>query len=90
MLCWRIVKRAGVLLEPKEFPCDFFLWRYLVYSIGIDTIEVLRERVENSATTIRNNRGMLERLEESFVGSFIIVSTTTPVTFNSFNRSCND
>jgi hypothetical protein len=90
MLCWRIVKRAGVLLEPKEFPCDFFLWRYmkdLVYSIGIDTIEVLRERVENSATTIRNNRGMLERLEESFIGSFIIVSTITPVTFN---RSCND
>jgi ribosomal protein S6 len=38
----------------------------LVYSIPIDTIEVLRERVENTATTIRNNRGMLERVKESF------------------------
>jgi hypothetical protein len=38
----------------------------LVYSIPIDTIEVLRNRVENAATTIRNNRGMLERVEESF------------------------
>jgi hypothetical protein len=51
----------------------------LVYSIPIDTIEVLRNRVENAATTIRNNRGMLERVEESFwknhfVGPFIIVS----------------
>jgi hypothetical protein len=38
----------------------------LVYSIPIDTIEVLRERVENTAITIRNNRGMLETVEESF------------------------
>jgi hypothetical protein len=38
----------------------------LVYSIPIDTIEVLRERVENAATTIYNNRGMLERVDESF------------------------
>jgi ribosomal protein S6 len=35
----------------------------LVYSTPI---EVLRKRVENAATTIRNNRGMLERVEESF------------------------
>jgi hypothetical protein len=56
----------GVLLESREFPC-YFLWGYmkdLVYSIPIDTIEVLRKRVENAATTIRNNRGMLERVEE--------------------------
>jgi hypothetical protein len=33
----------------------------LVYSIPIDPIEILRERVENAATTIRNSRGMLER-----------------------------
>jgi hypothetical protein len=61
-----MVKRAGVLLKPTKFPCDSFLWGYmkdLVYSVPI---EVLRERVEN-ATTIRNNRGMLERVEESFV-----------------------
>jgi hypothetical protein len=35
----------------------------LEYSIPIGTVEVLRERVENAATTIRNNRGMLERVE---------------------------
>jgi hypothetical protein len=29
----------------------------LVYSIPIDTIEVLRKRVENAAITIRNNSG---------------------------------
>jgi ribosomal protein S6 len=34
--------------------------------IVIDTIEILRERVENAATTIRNNRGMFERMEELF------------------------
>jgi hypothetical protein len=37
----------------------------LVYSIPTDTIEVLKKRVENS-TTIRNNRGMLEGVEELF------------------------
>jgi ribosomal protein S6 len=55
---------SGVLLESRVF-----LWGYmkdLVYSIAIDTIEVLRKRVENAATTIRNNRGMLERVEELF------------------------
>jgi hypothetical protein len=36
----------------------------LGYSIPIYTIAVLRERVENTATTIRNNRGMLERVEK--------------------------
>jgi hypothetical protein len=63
------VKCAGVLLVPREFPCDFFLWGYmkdLVYSIPIDTIEVLNEQVGNAATIIRNNGGMLERVEESF------------------------
>jgi ribosomal protein S6 len=38
----------------------------LVYSIPIDTFEVLKKRMENTATTIRNNRGMLERVEELF------------------------
>jgi hypothetical protein len=59
-----------VLLESREFPC-YFLWGYmkdlvLVYSIPVDTIEVLRKRVENAATTIRNNRGMSERVKELF------------------------
>jgi hypothetical protein len=57
--------------------------------ISIDSIDVLRERVENAATTIHSNRGMLERVEESlnhFVGAFIIVSTITAFTLNS---SCN-
>jgi hypothetical protein len=59
---------SGALLESREFPW-YFLWGYmkdLVYSIPTDTIEVLRKRVENSATTIRNNRGMLEGMEELF------------------------
>jgi hypothetical protein len=56
MLCWRMVS-VRELFESRKFPCDFF---------PIDTTEVLRERVENAATTIRNNRGMLERVEESF------------------------
>jgi hypothetical protein len=59
---------SGVLLESREFPC-YFLWGYmkdLVYSIPIDTIEALRKRVENAVTTIRNTRGMLERVEVSF------------------------
>jgi hypothetical protein len=58
-----MVKCAGVLLEPREFPCDFFLWGYmkdLVYSIPIDTMEVLRQQAGNAVTTIPNNRGMLE------------------------------
>jgi hypothetical protein len=58
------VKRAGVVLEPREFPCDFFYMKDLVYSIPIDTIEVLREQVGNAATIIPNNRGMLERVEK--------------------------
>jgi hypothetical protein len=53
----------------REFPYDFFFWGYikdLVYSITICTVEVLRGRVENAATTIRDKRKMLERGEESF------------------------
>jgi hypothetical protein len=33
---------------------------------GLDTIEVLRKRVENAVATICNNRRMLENVEESF------------------------
>jgi hypothetical protein len=55
---------SGVLFESKEFTC-YFLWD-LVYSIPIDTIEVLRKRVENAVATICNNRRMLENVEESF------------------------
>jgi hypothetical protein len=35
-----IVKCAGVFLELRKFPCDFFLWGYMknfVDSIPIDT-----------------------------------------------------
>jgi hypothetical protein len=38
----------------------------LVFSIPIDTFEVLRKRVEHAASKICNNKGMLERVEESF------------------------
>jgi hypothetical protein len=68
-----MIKRVRVLREPMEFPCDFFLWgvhaccmKDFVYSILIDTIEVLNEQVGNAATIIRNNRGMLGRVEELF------------------------
>jgi hypothetical protein len=56
---------SRVLLKSRKFLCYFFLWGYmedLVYSIPIHRFEVLRKRVENAATTIRNNRGMLERV----------------------------
>jgi hypothetical protein len=73
-----MVKRAGVLLEPRQFPCDFLLGEYikdLVYLIPIDTTEVLRKRVENAAT-IRNNRGRCwKKWKNHFVGAFIIVLT---------------
>jgi hypothetical protein len=38
--------------SSREFPCYFFLWGYT--KDPIDTIEVLKEWVENAATTIRN------------------------------------
>jgi hypothetical protein len=80
-----MVKRAGVLLEPRQFPCDFLLWGYikdLVYSIPIDTTEVLREWVENAATTIHNNRGRCwKKWKNHFVGA-VIVLTVTAVTLN--------
>jgi hypothetical protein len=39
--------------------------------------------MKNAATTIRNSRGMLERMEENhFVGAFSIVLTITAVTLN--------
>jgi hypothetical protein len=49
---------AGVLLEPREFLGMFDLNWY--------NCSFKRERVENAATTIRNNRGVLERVEKSF------------------------
>jgi hypothetical protein len=38
----------------------------LVHSVPINTVEVLRGRMENAATTIRNNREMLQRVKKSF------------------------
>jgi hypothetical protein len=58
-------KACGTAPRAQEFPCDFFLYmKDLVYSISIDTTEVLREQVENAATPIHNNKGMLERVEK--------------------------
>jgi hypothetical protein len=45
----------------------------LVHSIPIDTIEVLRKRVENAVTTICNNRRMLVYLITSF--EFLRINT---------------
>jgi hypothetical protein len=56
---------CGSALRAQRISLRLFLvGEDLVYSIPIDAIEVLRERVENAATTIRNNRGMLERMEK--------------------------
>jgi hypothetical protein len=84
------VKCAGVLLVPREFPCDFFLWGYmkdLVYSIPIDTIEVLSDQVGNAATIIRNNGGYAGKSGRiTFVGAFIIILKITAAPLNtSFN-----
>jgi hypothetical protein len=79
---------SGVLLESREFPC-YFLWgcmNDLVYSIPIDTIEVLRKRVENATTTIHNTEECWKEWKNHFVGTFIIVLTITAVTLNTF---CN-
>jgi hypothetical protein len=79
---------AGVLLESREFPC-YFLWGYmkdLVYSIPNDTNEVLRKRVENAATTIRNTEECWKERKNHFVGAFIIVLIITAITLNT---SCN-
>jgi hypothetical protein len=39
----------------------------LAYATQINTIEELRERVENVATVIRNNRILLGRVEECYL-----------------------
>jgi hypothetical protein len=91
MLCWRVVKRAGVLLQPGGFPCDFFMWGYMKDSVYSFPIEVLRERVENAATTIRNNRVMLERVEESFRGClrYVLISETRYIFGNRITYTLN-
>ncbi|KAJ3630972.1 hypothetical protein MTP99_012130 [Tenebrio molitor] len=61
-----MVKCARVFLEPREFPCDFFLWGYMKDLVYLVPIEILKELMENAATSIRSNRGMLEEVEESF------------------------
>jgi hypothetical protein len=77
--------------------CYFLLWGVHEglgeYVIPIDTIEVLRERVENAATTVRNNRGrLLERVEEWFRRRlyYCIMNITVTVTEVTLNTSCND
>jgi hypothetical protein len=48
-----MVKCAGCSSGPNNFRATSCGGKYVVYSIPIDTIEVLRERVEN-VVTIRN------------------------------------
>jgi hypothetical protein len=81
-----MVKCAGVLLEPREFPCD------LVYSIPINAIEGSTSSHKKSTLKQCLSFGclvvMLEKVEENhFVGAFSIVLTITAVTLNT---SCND
>jgi hypothetical protein len=80
-----VVKRAGVLLEPREFPCD--LWGYmksLVHSIPIDTIEVFKRTglLQQFARTEVCWKGW----KNHFAGAFIIVLTITAVTLNTLSN----
>jgi hypothetical protein len=50
-----VVNRAGVLLEPGEATSSCGHEGLGIFAHNA-TIEVLRERVENAATTIRNKR----------------------------------
>jgi hypothetical protein len=48
--------------SPDLNPCDIFLWGYIkniVYAEPIGTIDELRNRIEDAATVIRNNRLLL-------------------------------
>jgi hypothetical protein len=50
-----MVNRAGVLLEPRELPCDFFLWgcmKDLVYSVPIDAIGPETQKINFEAMPV--------------------------------------
>jgi hypothetical protein len=55
---------------PDLNPCDFYLWGYtkqLVYSTPIDTVDQLRQRLEDARKIIAQNRQSLESLQESLI-----------------------
>jgi hypothetical protein len=66
-LCWGMVKRQECSSSLENFRATSCGGTRRTWYIRSQlTIEVLRKRVENATTTIRNNREMLERVEESF------------------------
>jgi hypothetical protein len=56
---------ASPASSPDLNPCDFFLLGYvkdLVYASPINSLEMLRSRIENAAVTIRNNKEALGQI----------------------------
>lgn len=56
--------------SPDCNPCDFYLWGYmksLVFKTEVNTVEELRERIENAAEIIRGKRSLLTACTESWV-----------------------
>lgn len=66
------IGRNGPVLWPPRSPdlnpCDFFLWghmKQLVYATPVNTIDELRQRVNNVAEIIRQNPEMILRTQTS-------------------------
>ncbi|RZB38854.1 hypothetical protein BDFB_013270, partial [Asbolus verrucosus] len=57
------------VLEDLPFNMVYHIRRF-VWSALIDIIEQLRDRFETAAETIRNNRGMMERVQTSLIKRF--------------------
>lgn len=56
--------------SPDLTPCDFYLWghmKQIVYSTPTDSIQDLRQRVENAATQIRNRPEIFENVKHSLL-----------------------
>jgi hypothetical protein len=70
----RWIGRNGPVLWPPRYPdlnrCDFFLWghmKQLVYATPVDTIEELRNRIEDVAAEIKGNAEMIMRTQQSLI-----------------------
>lgn len=56
--------------SPDLNPIDFYIWGHmksLVYSTPVETQEMLHQRIQDAAATIRNQPGIFERVRQSFV-----------------------
>lgn len=56
--------------SPDINPLDYFLWGHLkelVYTTPIENVEDLRDRIIDASNTIRNNRGIFERVRQNLI-----------------------